>query len=65
MIRVAIHGAGGRMGHALLEAAANNPDIELTAAIERSNSELIGQDVGRIACLGELGVKVTTIKSCH
>lgn len=59
MIKVAIHGAGGRMGHALIEAAARHPEIKLTAAIERSDSDLIGSDAGSIAGVGELGVKVS------
>ena len=59
MIKVAIHGAGGRMGQALIQAAADNADIELVAAIERNGAEIIGDDAGLVAGLGELGVKVT------
>ncbi|MBN1377608.1 MAG: 4-hydroxy-tetrahydrodipicolinate reductase [Gammaproteobacteria bacterium] len=60
MIKVAIHGAGGRMGHALIEAAAQNPEIKLTAALERNDSDLIGQDAGIVAGIGKLGVKITS-----
>lgn len=58
-IRVAIHGAGGRMGRALIEAARNNPGIRLTAAVERADSPLLGQDAGHVAGLGPLGVNVS------
>jgi 4-hydroxy-tetrahydrodipicolinate reductase len=47
------------MGHALIEAAVANPEVELTAAIERSDSDAMGEDVGRIAGIGELGITVT------
>lgn len=35
MIRVAISGAGGRMGRELVSAIHNCPDVKLTAAIAR------------------------------
>jgi 4-hydroxy-tetrahydrodipicolinate reductase len=57
-IRICIHGAGGRMGRALIEAAGKTPGIELTAAVERSDSPLLGQDAGSLAGLGRLGIAV-------
>lgn len=57
-IRVCIHGAGGRMGRALIEACQQVPQLQLASAIERADSPLIGQDAGHIAALGELGVTV-------
>lgn len=59
MIKVAIHGAGGRMGRALIEAAIQHPEISLAAALERADSELIGQDAGNIAGLGDSGVIIS------
>lgn len=56
MTRVAIHGAGGRMGHALIQAAVLHPKLTLTAAIERPDTAFIGEDAGRIAGLGANGV---------
>ena len=60
MIKVAIHGAGGRMGRALIEAAIQNPEVELVAAIEHSGSDLIGEDAGLVVGLSEQGVSVTS-----
>lgn len=58
MIRIAVTGAAGRMGKALIEAVASNPHTELTAAVVRPNSSLIGVDAGRLAGVGDLGVAV-------
>jgi len=45
-VRVAIAGAGGRMGHALVEAALANPDVEVAAALDVGGSAAIGRDAG-------------------
>ncbi|MCX8049111.1 MAG: 4-hydroxy-tetrahydrodipicolinate reductase [Methylohalobius sp.] len=58
MIRVAIPGASGRMGRALIQAIAAAEDLELTAATARSESGTIGQDAGVLAGVGELGVPI-------
>ena len=60
MIRVAIAGAAGRMGRALIEAAAPSADVKLCAAIEHKESPAIGADAGTLAGLGPLGVPVGT-----
>lgn len=54
--RIAICGAAGRMGRALIHAVNNRPDVKLTAAIERPESSLIGADAGEMAALDRLGV---------
>src|SRR5690349_17198107 len=62
--RVAIHGAGGRMGRSLIEASQMLPGLKLGAAFERADHSLIGQDAGTAAALGGLGVAVgSNIKS--
>ena len=43
MLRVAVLGAGGRMGRALLRAVADAPDMQLAGALVRPGSELVGQ----------------------
>ncbi len=58
MTRIAITGAAGRMGKTLIEAVALNEQAELTAAIERPDSSLIGSDSGELAGLGKNGVAV-------
>lgn len=56
MTRVAVTGAGGRMGKTLIEAIALAADAELTVALERADSSLIGVDSGELAGLGKNGV---------
>lgn len=58
MTRIAVTGAAGRMGKALIEAVTINPEATLTAAIERPESTLIGADAGELAGIGHLDVKV-------
>ena len=45
-IRLAIAGAGGRMGQALLEAALASPDFALAAALDIPTSVALGRDAG-------------------
>jgi 4-hydroxy-tetrahydrodipicolinate reductase len=59
MIRVAIHGAAGRMGHALINACINAEHLQLAAAVERPGSPAIGTDAGTLAGLSPQGVAVT------
>ncbi len=58
MTRIAIHGAGGRMGRALIEAVRDADGGELVAALDRPDSPLIGVDAGEMAGLGSLGVAI-------
>lgn len=59
MINIAITGAGGRMGRALIEAVYQAEGVQLTAAIERPDSSLIGTDAGELAGIGRNGVQVS------
>lgn len=57
-MRIAIAGAGGKMGRMLIEAVLDNQDLELAAALDRTGSETIGTDAG--SALGRTtGVLVT------
>ena len=58
MIRIAITGAGGRMGQALIEAILLADGVELSAALERPESSLLGVDAGELAGVGKNGVIV-------
>ncbi len=58
MIRVAIVGVAGRMGKALVNAVQEADGLTLGAATERSDSNLIGQDAGIVAGVGNLGVTI-------
>ena len=58
VVRVAIVGAGGRMGRQLIQAAQQQGGIQLGAAIEREGSSLIGTDAGELAGIGKLGISI-------
>ena len=58
MINIAVTGAGGRMGRALIEALAASDVLQLSAALERADSSLIGADAGELAALGSSGIRV-------
>lgn len=59
MIRIAIAGASGRMGRALIQATAEHDNTQLTAAIERPGKSIIGADAGELAGIEKLGVNLT------
>jgi 4-hydroxy-tetrahydrodipicolinate reductase len=56
--RIGITGAAGRMGRTLIEAINAVEGLELTAAIERPDSSLLGADAGELAGLGKNGVTI-------
>ncbi len=56
MRRIAVMGAAGRMGKILIEAVGQAEGGQLTAAIDRPDSSLIGADAGELAALGKIGV---------
>ncbi len=58
-IRVAITGAAGRMGRALIESLGQTEGLKLTAAFERDGIALIGADAGEVAGVGPLGVAIS------
>ena len=59
MTRIAIVGAAGRMGKSLIEAChQQSADLQLTAAVEHSQSAAIGRDAGEVAGISCLGVKI-------
>lgn len=57
MLNVVIAGSSGRMGHALLEATIQDPELNLHAALEREGSSFLGRDAGEFVG-GACGVKV-------
>jgi 4-hydroxy-tetrahydrodipicolinate reductase len=57
-INIAVTGASGRMGKTLIEAISQNPNAQLTAAIEWSQSPAIGSDAGELAGVGKNGVVI-------
>ncbi|MCW9023802.1 MAG: 4-hydroxy-tetrahydrodipicolinate reductase [Gammaproteobacteria bacterium] len=58
MTKIAITGASGRMGRALIEAVTNTEGLNVTAAIERAGSSVVGVDAGEMAGIGKLNVAI-------
>lgn len=59
MIRVAIHGAAGRMGRNLVCACLDAPELSLVAAIEHDQHPDLGRDAGEIAGGEPVGVSLS------
>ncbi|MFZ7305085.1 4-hydroxy-tetrahydrodipicolinate reductase [Avibacterium avium] len=58
-LKIAVVGAGGRMGRQLIQAVHNAQGVQLGAAFERQGSSLVGADAGELAGVGKLGVTVS------
>ncbi len=58
-VRLAVAGAGGRMGRALLEAATATAGVRLAAALDQPGSAFAGRDAGEL-CAGAKGVAIGT-----
>ncbi len=56
VVRLAIHGAAGRMGKRLVALATSDPAFQLVAAIEFSKHPDLGRDVGLLAGVAEAAV---------
>lgn len=56
MTRIAVCGAAGRMGRALIQSIHETPGATLSAAVDRPDSSLLGSDAGEMAGVGHLGV---------
>jgi 4-hydroxy-tetrahydrodipicolinate reductase len=59
-MRLAIMGAAGRMGGALIRAIQETGTCTVAGAIERPGSPAIGKDAGEVAGAGHLGVPITS-----
>lgn len=57
-MKLALVGAGGRMGLSVLRLAHAAGDVRLVGAADGPSSPLVGRDVGEIAGLGNFGVAV-------
>lgn len=59
-LRIAVTGAAGRMGKHLIETVYHTEGVEISAALERTGSSLLGADAGELAGVGRLNVPVST-----
>ncbi|CTQ54618.1 4-hydroxy-tetrahydrodipicolinate reductase [Roseibium album] len=58
-MRLVVVGAGGRMGRVLTRVVTETEGADVVAAVDREGTDVLGQDVGELAGVGELGVQVT------
>ena len=57
-VRIAVFGAGGKMGHAIVRAIADAEGAALAAAVERSDYPYLAADASQMAGLSASGVRV-------
>lgn len=60
MIRIAIIGVTGRMGRAIVRAAAESSDARVVAGVASASSGDLGKDIGELAGASANGVKVSS-----
>jgi len=60
-MKLAIHGAAGRMGQRVTALAAKDSRIQIVAALESADCPLLGQDAGLIAGVGSIGVPLGVV----
>ncbi|MEM9364764.1 MAG: 4-hydroxy-tetrahydrodipicolinate reductase [Planctomycetota bacterium] len=58
-IKLAVHGAAGRMGRRVVALAAEDSDFRLAAAIDSEDSPTIGQDAGLVAGVSSMNCQVS------
>jgi 4-hydroxy-tetrahydrodipicolinate reductase len=58
-IRIAVHGAAGRMGRRLVALGAADEGFSVVAALESPGHAQLGQDAGTVAGAGQLGVPLS------
>ena len=57
-LRIAVHGAAGRMGRRIIALASRADDLQVVAALERPGHPELGTDAGTLAGVAMLGVPV-------
>ncbi len=58
-LRIAIHGAAGRMGQRLVSFVSADNDLVLAAAVDAPDHPRLGEDAGFVAGVHSLGVPIT------
>jgi 4-hydroxy-tetrahydrodipicolinate reductase len=58
-MKLAIMGAGGRMGKALVRLLHEMPNCTVSGGTEPEGSPFLGADIGEVAGLGKLGIPIT------
>ena len=60
-MKLAIHGAAGRMGQRVTALAAKDSKFKIVAALESADHPLLGKDAGLIAGVGDIGVPLGVV----
>lgn len=60
-IKIAVHGAAGRMGQRVTALACADARFEVVAALESATHPALGQDAGILAGVGEIGVPLSVV----
>ena len=58
-IKLAVHGAAGRMGRRVIALASEDSSFQVVAAIESEKCPLLGQDAGTVAGFAPIGVSLS------
>ena len=60
-MKLAVHGAAGRMGQRVTALAIADPRFQVVAALESANHPLLGKDAGVVAGVGLIGIPVGVV----
>ncbi len=60
-MKIAIHGAAGRMGQRVTALASDSTVLEIVAALESATHPALGQDAGTLAGVGEIGIPLAVV----
>jgi 4-hydroxy-tetrahydrodipicolinate reductase len=60
-MKIAVHGAAGRMGQRVIAVASKDSRYEIVAALESATHPALGQDAGLLAGVGQLGVPLSVV----
>lgn len=60
-MKIAVHGAAGRMGQRVIAVASQDNRYQIVAALESGRHPALGQDAGLIAGIGPLGVLLSVV----
>ena len=59
-LRVAIHGAAGRMGQRLVACVHHDTELQLVAALDSPKCSRLGEDAGEVAGCGKTGILIAS-----
>jgi 4-hydroxy-tetrahydrodipicolinate reductase len=60
-MKIAVHGAAGRMGQRVVAVASQDSRYQIVAALESATHPALGQDAGLLAGIGPLGVLLSVV----